>query len=173
MKIAQLDDHGGRKVLQIEACWSEIEADYRDLVSRYTDVRLPGFRPGKAPQSVIEQRFQKEIVESLSTRIAERFGREAVREAGVEALTPLEASEIQCKPGQSFRALVRYLPMPEFQLPDLADLKTEDDGTDVRDRISRRMLEVVTSEVPGELVRQEVDLDGLRRSDPASHGGFL
>jgi FKBP-type peptidyl-prolyl cis-trans isomerase (trigger factor) len=168
MRITHRDDDGGRKVLQIEASWSEIEADYRDLVSQYTKVGLPGFRPGKAPQSIIEQRFQKEIIENLSTRIADRFGREAVREAGVEALGPLEASEIQCKPGQSFRALVRYLPMPEFQLLDLADLKTEDDGTDARDRVSRRLLELVNFEVPGELVSQELDLDGLGGSDPAS-----
>jgi FKBP-type peptidyl-prolyl cis-trans isomerase (trigger factor) len=164
MRMMQLDDDGGRKVLQIEASWSEIEADYRDLVAQYAKLPLPGFRAGKAPESVIEQRFQREIIEDLSTRIGERFGREAAREAGVEALGPLEASEIQCKRGKPFQAVVRYLPMPEFRLPDLADLATEDDGTDARDRISRRLLELVPFEVPGDLVRQELLVDGLEES---------
>jgi FKBP-type peptidyl-prolyl cis-trans isomerase (trigger factor) len=168
MNITYVDDDGGKKVLQIEAPWSEIEADYNDIVSEYAKVRVPGFRVGKVPWSVIETRFRREIMEGLACRCAERLGREAVREAGVEALGPLEASEIECDLEQSFRALVRYLPMPEFQLPDLADLKTEDDCTDARDRISRRLLELVSFNVPGELVRQELDLDGLGESDPTS-----
>jgi FKBP-type peptidyl-prolyl cis-trans isomerase (trigger factor) len=168
MKMTQLDDDDGKRVLRIEGPWPEIEVDYRDLVSRYAKVRLPGFRPGKAPQAVIEQRFHKEIIEDLSTQIAERFGREAAREAGVEALGPLEVSEIECKRGESFRAMVRYLPLPEFQLPDLSDLKAKEDGTDARDRISRRLLELVSFGVPGELVRQELELDCLGESDPAS-----
>jgi FKBP-type peptidyl-prolyl cis-trans isomerase (trigger factor) len=168
MKITPLDDDNGRKVLEIEVEWSELAPDYDDIVAGYSKVRLSGFRPGKVPRGVIEKRFQREIMNDLAERCAQRLGREAIRETGIEALGPLEASEIQCKPGQSFRALVRYLPMPEFQLPYLADLKTDDDGTDARDRISRRLLELVTFEVPGELVRQELDLDGLGGSDPAS-----
>ena len=35
MMIRQLDYDGGRKILQIEAPWSEIEADYSDIVSEY------------------------------------------------------------------------------------------------------------------------------------------
>jgi|WetSurSiteA1Bulk_404760.scaffolds.fasta_scaffold20278_2 FKBP-type peptidyl-prolyl cis-trans isomerase (trigger factor) len=168
MRITHRDDDGGKKVLQIEAPWSEIEAEYDDIVSEYVKVRVPGFRAGKVPRSVIETRFRREIMEDLASRCAERFGREAVREAGVEALGPLEASDIECDLGQSFRALVRYLPMPEFQLPDLADLKAEDDGTDPRDRVSRRLLKLVPFEVPEELIRQELDLDGLDDSAPSS-----
>jgi FKBP-type peptidyl-prolyl cis-trans isomerase (trigger factor) len=166
MRITQLDDDGGRKVLQIEASWSEIEADYRDLVSRYTKARLPGFRPGKAPQSVIEQRFKKEILDDLKASVTQRLVREALQKAGIETLGSPEAFEIECDADKPFNAKLRYLPMPEFHLPDLADLKTEDDGTDARDRLSRRLLELVTFEVPGELVRQELDLDGLGGSDP-------
>jgi len=161
MNITQLNDDGGRKVLQIEAPWSDIAADYQDLVTRYAKVRVQGFRAGKAPLQVVEQRFKKEIIDDLKAFITKRLGREALREAGAEALGLLEASEIACEPGKPFRASLRYFPMPEFQLPDLADLKTDDDGTDPRDHISRRLLELVPFEVPDELIRQELDLDGL------------
>jgi trigger factor len=166
MKIMQLDDSDGKKVFKIEVSWPEIDADYRDIVSQYAKVRLPGFRPGKAPQPVIEQRFHKEIIENLSARIAERFGREAARQSGVQALGPLEVSQIECSRGKSFRAVVRYLPAPEFRLPDLAALKVKDDGPDARDRISRRLLELVPFDVPDELVRRELEFDGLGESDP-------
>jgi FKBP-type peptidyl-prolyl cis-trans isomerase (trigger factor) len=160
VKVEQLDDSHGRKVLQVEAPWAEIEADYRDLVSQYAKVRVPGFRPGKVPRPVIEQRFQKELREDLSTRVTERLSREAIRETGVESLGPLEATEIDCTKGQPFRAQVRYIPMPEFTLPDLGSLAVGDDSMDPRDRISHRLLEQVAFDVPEELVQAEAGDDG-------------
>lgn len=168
MKIFRLEDNGGRKVIRFETLWSEIEADYQDIVSRYANVRVPGFRPGRAPHSVVERRFQKEITEDLSARIVERFGKEAVQETGAGALGPLEVSEIQCKRGNSFRAVVRYLPMPEFQLPDIHAMKAKNAGPNAYDRISRDLIERIPFAVPSELVRRELDLDGLGESDADS-----
>jgi FKBP-type peptidyl-prolyl cis-trans isomerase (trigger factor) len=168
MKIEQLDDDGGRKVLQVEADWPELSDDYDSIVAEYSKVAVLGFRPGKAPRNIIEKRSQKGIIEELSRRAAKRIGLEAVQEAGIEVLGPVEAEEIECDKGKPFRAQVRFLPMPEIRLPDLAGLLTSDDGTDPRDRISHRLLELVPFEVPGELVREELRRDGLGESDPGS-----
>jgi FKBP-type peptidyl-prolyl cis-trans isomerase (trigger factor) len=169
MNWTHLEDENGYRCLSIEAPWDEIAADYHDLVARYTAaVRLPGFRPGKTPQGAIEQRFRKELLADLSALTVRRLGREAVRGAGVEALGPLEASEIECDKGKLFRARVRYIPMPEIALPELADLVTAEDGSDPRDLISRRLLELVPFELPPELVRQEIERDGLGENTPDS-----
>jgi FKBP-type peptidyl-prolyl cis-trans isomerase (trigger factor) len=168
MQWTRLDNENGYCRLSIEAPWSEIADDYHDIVAQYTKVPIPGFRAGKTPQTVIEQRFRKEISADLSARAAQRFGREALQEAAAEALGPLQAFEIECDKGRPFRAQVRFLPMPEIRLPDLAGLLTSDDGTDPRDRISHRLLELVPFDVPGELVRAELRRDGLGESDPGS-----
>jgi FKBP-type peptidyl-prolyl cis-trans isomerase (trigger factor) len=168
MRITHRGDDGGRKVLQVEASWSEIEADYRDLVSQYTKVRLPGFRPGKAPQSVIEQRFQKEIMEDLAHRCAERLGREAIRETGIESLGPVEAEAIECVKDKPVRFQVRFHPIPEIALPDIGSLKKDDDNIDARDWISRRLLDLVHFGFPDELVKDELVLDGTVGGDPRS-----
>jgi FKBP-type peptidyl-prolyl cis-trans isomerase (trigger factor) len=168
MQWTRLDNENGYCRLSIEAPWSEIADDYHDIVAQYTKGPIPGFRAGKTPQTVIEQRFRKEISADLSARVAQRFGREALQEAGAEALGPLQAFEIECDKGRPFRAQVRFLPMPEIRLPDLAGLLTSNDGTDPRDRISHRLLELVPFDVPGELVRAELRRDGLGESDPGS-----
>ncbi len=168
MQWTRLDKENGYCRLDIEASWAEVAADYLDLVAQYAKVRLPGFRPGKVPQGVIEQRFRKEIVEDVALRAVQRFGREAAREAGVEALGPLEAFEVECDKGKPLRARVRYLPLPEIRLPDLACLRGGDDGTDPLDRISRRLLELVPFELPADLVRRELALDDIAESDPGS-----
>jgi FKBP-type peptidyl-prolyl cis-trans isomerase (trigger factor) len=168
MKTRQLDEVGGRKTLQVEAPWSEIEADYCDLVERYSKVRLPGFRPGKAPQSVIEQRFRREIMEDLAHRCAERLGREAVRETGIEALGPVEAETIECVKDNPFRFQVRFYPMPEIVLPDIGSLKKDDDNIDARDWISRRLLDLMHFDLPDELVKDELTIGGVASEDPQS-----
>jgi FKBP-type peptidyl-prolyl cis-trans isomerase (trigger factor) len=169
MNWTQLENENGYRCLCIEAPWDEISTDYHDIVAHYAaTVRLPGFRPGKTPRAAIEQRFRKEIIADLSARTVQRLGREAIREAGVEALGPLEGIEIDCAKGQLFRARVRYLPMPEIELPDLAGLAAADDGIDSRDRICYRLLELVPFDVPDEFVRRELERDGLGESTPGS-----
>jgi FKBP-type peptidyl-prolyl cis-trans isomerase (trigger factor) len=168
MQWTHLNNENGYCRLSIEAPWPEIADDYHDIVAQYAKVPIPGFRAGKTPQAIIEKRFRKEISADLSARVAQRFGWEALQEAGAEALGPLQAFEIECDKGRPFRAQVRFLPMPEISLPDLAGLLTSYDGTEPRDRISLKLLELAPFEVPGELVREELSRDGLGESDPGS-----
>ena len=160
MKIKQLDDDGGRKVLQVEADWAELATDYDDIVSGYAKVPIPGFRPGKVPRSVIEQRLQKQILDDLSHRAAQRLGREALFETGAESLGPIEIVDIEGGKGKPFQFTVRFWPMPEIELPDLGSLVVQEDGSDPRDQISHRLLEMVRFTVPDELVRAELESDG-------------
>ncbi len=168
MKITRLEDSGDRKVLYIEAPWSEIETDYQDVLARYTRLRIPGFRPGKAPAQAVEQRFKNQIMDDLKATVTQRLGKEVLRDSGVEAFGPVEASDIECETGRLFRARIHYLPLPEFQLPELADLKTEDDGTNERDLISRRLLDTIRFDVPAELVREELARDDAAECTPGN-----
>ncbi len=159
MKIRQLNDDGGRKILRVEADWAGLAADYNDIVTAYASVRVPGFRPGKVPRGMIEQRFQKQIAEDLSHRAAQRLGREALREIGAESLGPIEITDIGCGKGEPFHFTARFYPMPEFVLPDLGSIAIREDDPDPRDMISRWLLEMVEFKVPDELVRTELESD--------------
>jgi FKBP-type peptidyl-prolyl cis-trans isomerase (trigger factor) len=159
------DIENGYHRLSIEAPWSELVADYDDIVSEYAKVRVPGFRVGKVPRSVVEKRFRREIMEDLAHRCAQRLGRDAVRETGIEALGPVEAEAIECVKAKPFRFQVRFHPMPEIALPDIGSLKKDDDSIDARDWISRRLLDLVHFEFPDELVKNELALDGIAGGD--------
>jgi len=168
MRWEQHKNDDGYYRLKVEAEWSELVVDYDDIVAEYGKVRIPGFRPGKAPRSVIEKRFQKEITEDLSHRATQRLGREAIRKAGIEALGPAEAEEIECAKGQVFRARLRLHPTPKFDLPDISRLKFDDASTDLRDQISLRLLELVSFDVPDRLVKDELALDCIGDNTPTS-----
>ena len=43
--------------------WNEVVKGFRQVA------RIPGFRPGKAPQNVVEAKFRKEIQEELTKKL--------------------------------------------------------------------------------------------------------
>jgi FKBP-type peptidyl-prolyl cis-trans isomerase (trigger factor) len=159
MKTTRLDDDGEKEILHVEADWSELAADYDDIVSAYAHVQIPGFRPGKIPRSVIEQRLQNQILDDLAHRAAHRLGRGALRETAAEPLGPLEIGDIECEKGKPFRFTARFWPMPDIALPDPGSLAAQDDSIDLRDQISHRLLELVHFTVPDDVVRAELGDD--------------
>ena len=170
MKITPLEDNSGDGYhrMIVEADWSELSDDYGSIVVEYAKVPVPGFRPGKAPRNIIEKRFQKEIINDLSRRSALRIGREAVREAGIEALGHVEAEEIECAKSQVFKARLRFHPMPKIDLPDINSLMIDDGSADPRDQISFRLLELVSFDIPEILVKDELAVDGIGDTAPES-----
>ena len=166
MKWEKYDNHDGYHRINVEAYWSELSDDYDSILAEYAKVPVVGFRPGKVPWNIIEKRFQKEIIDDLSRRAAQRIGREAFREAGIEAVGPVEGEEIECAQGRVFRARLRFHPMPKIDLPDINNLITDNEGVDPRDQISLRLLELVNFDIPGDLVKDELDLDGIGETAP-------
>src|SRR5437763_2846691 len=64
-----------------------------DLIARESDrvtsefgrqAKIPGFRPGKVPASVVRNRFAKDIEDEVLNRLLVRTFREAVMEKGLE-----------------------------------------------------------------------------------------
>jgi FKBP-type peptidyl-prolyl cis-trans isomerase (trigger factor) len=161
MKWEKYENNDGYQRINVEADWSELADDYDRIVTEYAKVPVTGFRPGKVPKNVIEKRFSKEIINELSRRFAQRIARDAVREAGIEALGPVEAMEIECAKGRTFLARLRFHPMPTIDLPDITGLTIDHEGVDPRDQISLRLLELVSFGIPDQLVKDELALDGI------------
>ncbi len=62
---------------------AELGRAYHALGER---VRLPGFRPGKVPRRILEQRFRGEVEDDVKRRLVERSYLSAIAEHGVEAV---------------------------------------------------------------------------------------
>ena len=95
--------------------------------------RVPGFRPGKAPVTLIRRRFaediQGEVVQSLVPEYLER----ALDEKKLTPVTRPEVDKVEFKEGEplKFRAIFEVL--PEFELGDYKNLKVEIEALDVGD----------------------------------------
>jgi FKBP-type peptidyl-prolyl cis-trans isomerase (trigger factor) len=168
MRVEQLNCDNGRTVLGVEVDWEEIAPDYNALVAEYAKQPTPGFRPGKVPLPIVESRYRKRIIEDLFERRAPRLGKAAVAQSGARAAGPLELVDPDCTRGAPLRFKVRFIALPQFELPGFEQLQLPDDCDDPLSTLSHRLLELVEMERPGALVKAELALDGEPAAAPGS-----
>jgi len=133
--------------LEIEVPFAELEPNvkkaYREIGSQVT---IPGFRKGKVPTAVIDQRVGRETIltEAVQDAIPEKFVA-AVREHEVRTLGRPEVAITDFSDGQPLKFTAEVDVRPEIALPDLGGI------------------EVIVDEV--EVAESDVDeqLDGLRQ----------
>jgi trigger factor len=121
--------------LQVEATAGEvdaaIEASLRRLASR---VRIPGFRPGKAPTAMVERAVGWEAVrhETVDHLVPELYLR-AVDESGVEPVgdPELDLGELERDKPLKFTATVTV--KPEVDLRDYLSLRVPMETTEITD----------------------------------------
>jgi trigger factor len=91
--------------------WDEVVKGFRKFA------RIPGFREGKAPQSVVEAKFRKQIQDELTRKLIGKTTREAIREKGLNVLSISEIEDVEFTPERGMRFAAMVITTPEFDLP--------------------------------------------------------
>ncbi|GAA5334696.1 MULTISPECIES: trigger factor [Thermus] len=141
--MAEILERSGYRVrVRVEVPAEKVEESYqallKDLAKR---VRIPGFRPGKAPLKVVEARLgREELLADLKERLVEETYPEAVRELG---LTPVAARvvEEELKEGEGFRYVAEVENYPEVKLPDWRSFTLEVPSPEVTEEMVEKALE--------------------------------
>ena len=110
--------------LTIEIPWETVANERRRLVSEVAkNTVVPGFRRGKAPQSVLNRHYEPEILESLRKDFAAEHVLKGLRErdlavAGLPVITDLRFAE-----GQPLEVDTVFEVFPAFELGEYRNLK--------------------------------------------------
>jgi len=109
----------------------------RELAAAYTDlnqrVRIPGFRPGKAPRSLLEQRYAASVEEDVIRRLVPDYYQKAIQEIGLRPveLPAIEKIEMKKNAPLSFTAMVEV--SPPIRLGTITGLNVERPKMEVTD----------------------------------------
>ncbi len=141
--MAEILERSGYLVrVRVEVPAEKVEASYqamlKDLARR---VKIPGFRPGKAPLKVVEARLgREELLSDLKERLVEETYPEAVRELG---LLPVAARvvEEELREGEGFRYVAEVENYPEARLPDWRGFALEVSPPEVTEEMVEKALE--------------------------------
>jgi trigger factor len=121
--------------INVEVPFSELQPDfdraYKELAKQ---VRLPGFRPGKAPAKLLEARIGREAMldQVVSDAVPSRYS-EAVTSSDVRPLGQPEIEITRKVYGQDLQFTAEVDVRPDIELPDLDALEVTVDPITVND----------------------------------------
>jgi trigger factor len=95
--------------------------------------RLPGFRPGKAPLSLIRQRFAGEIQEHVLQHLIPDHFRNRVEAEKLEPVARPEIADVHLHDNEPLRFKAVFEVWPEFELKDYQGLEVEYEAPEVSD----------------------------------------
>ena len=128
--------------LKVELPPERVTKEWNDVVKGFQQVaRIRGFRPGKAPQNVVESKFRKEIQEELTKKLVNESTKEAIREKGLRVLSVSNVEDVEFTPDRSMRFTATLITSPEFELPEYKGISVKVPPVGVSDQEVETALE--------------------------------
>ncbi|MGA3334585.1 MAG: trigger factor [Terracidiphilus sp.] len=169
--------------LVIDVSADDVAAAWRNVANSYRKyAKIPGFRAGKVPETVIRRRFASEIrKEVIETLIPERFNK-TVNELNVRPVGQPQLTELTLDEGGPLHAKAVFEFIPAFSIDGYKDVKVDKPSVEITEeefqheiehlRDSRATIEPVEEDRPltdGDWA--QISYKGQMQSDPAAAEG--
>jgi trigger factor len=150
--------------VEVEVPADEVSKAYKSVTKRYQKLaRIPGFRAGKVPESLVRSKFAKELrQEVLEALVSERF-RTAIEERKLRPVSEPQLLDLQLNDGEPLRFKAAFEVLPEFDVAGYETVKVEKPNSALTDEEFenelRRLLESHATVEPVEEDRGLADGD--------------
>jgi trigger factor len=137
----------------VEGCKHEIEITVPvDEIDRETDrvvatiqqkAKLPGFRPGKAPASLIRTKFSKQVRDDVLENLLPKYFKQKVEEEHLEVVGRPNVKDVHFHAGEPLRFKAEFEVAPEIELKDYRGVTIHYSEPQVSDEdIAKRLEEI-------------------------------
>ena len=109
----------------VAAAWRKVAANYRKYA------KIPGFRAGKVPESVVRRRFAAEIrKEVIDTLLPERFNK-AMNEQHLRPVGQPKVTDLTLEDGTPLHAKAVFEILPAFSIEGYKDVKVDKPSVEI------------------------------------------
>ena len=123
MKTEFTDVNETQKTLTVEIPRDIVDAEINRIAKDYTrQAKIPGFRPGKVPASVVKQRFKDQILHDVMHGLIPRAIEEALQERGIEPVDTPNVKDVALQEGQPLRFTAAIETVPPFDPGDISTI---------------------------------------------------
>ncbi|HEU4695278.1 MAG TPA: trigger factor [Vicinamibacterales bacterium] len=122
MKTEFTDVSETQKTVTIEIDSSVVDAEIDRIAQGYRKVKVPGFRPGKVPATIIKRRFRDQILHEVMHGLIPRAVEEALQERGIEPIDTPNVKDVALEEGQPLRFTAAIETVPLFDPGDLSTI---------------------------------------------------
>lgn len=150
--------------VEVEAPAEEVAKTYSKVIKRYQKLaRIPGFRAGKVPETLVRSRFARELrQEVMEALVSEKF-RSEIEARNLRPISEPQLLDLQLIDGQPLRFKAAFEVLPEFDVSGYDTVRAEKPTAELSDTEleaeTRHMLENFATVEPVEEDRPLADGD--------------
>ncbi len=108
-----------KRSLAVEIPAQEVEDEVSKLAREYSrNLKVPGFRPGKVPMSIIRQRFGSDLQKDATQNLIERCWKDTLAEHNFKPVSQPQIKDVENKPGAPLKFTVSFEIIPPMEIQD-------------------------------------------------------
>ena len=123
-----------QRELTIEIPADVVKAETDSIVNRYQKLaRIPGFRKGKVPASIVRQRFAEDIKSEVVEALVPRYFREETKKQNLAPVSQPRVTDLHIHEGEPLKFKASFEVLPEFKVAPYDDIRVATIDTNVTD----------------------------------------
>jgi len=155
---------GTRREISVEVPATEVQRETDALIQKYQKLaRLPGFRKGHAPASIIRQRFSEDIKTEVVEALVPRYIRQEAEKKGLIPVSQPRVTDLHIHEGEPLRFKANFEVLPEIEVSGYKELRADKPVIQVTDEEVDQALH--------HLQEQHASFDAIE-GRPAADGDF-
>jgi trigger factor len=123
-----------KREIQVEIPAEDVARETETLIQKYQKLaRIPGFRTGHAPASIIKQRFAEGIKSDVVEALVPRYFRKEADKLGLMPVSQPQVSDLHVHDGEPLRFKASFEVMPTIRVDDYKELRADKPDISVTD----------------------------------------
>ena len=126
MSPTETKESATKREIQVEIPAEEVARQTESLIQKYQKMaRLPGFRRGHVPPSIIRQRFSEEIKTDVVEALVPRYFRQETERLGMRPISQPRVTDLHLHQGEPMRFKAAFEVLPEIKLEGYKELRAD------------------------------------------------
>ncbi|MFZ0914888.1 MAG: trigger factor [Candidatus Korobacteraceae bacterium] len=154
-----------KREVAIEIPADVVKAESESVVNRYQKVaRIPGFRKGKVPASIVRQRFAEEIKNEIVEALVPRYFRQETQKQNLLPVSQPRVTDLNLHDGEPLKFTASFEVLPDFKIAAYEDLQIS--------RLDTSVSEEDVEDALHNLRDQHATYSAVEEERPLMHGDF-
>ena len=117
---------GVKREISVEIPAEEVSRETDAIIQKYQKVaRLPGFRTGHVPATIIRQRFKEDLKSDVVEALIPRYFRKETEKLGMVPVSQPRVTDLHIHDGEPLRFKASFEIMPEIKVEGYKELRAE------------------------------------------------
>ncbi len=125
---------GVKREISVEIPAEEVARETEVIVQKYQKMaRLPGFRRGHVPASIIRQRFKEDLKSDVVEALVPRYFNQEAERQGMVPVSQPRVTDLHIHEGEPLRFKASFEVMPEIKVEGYKELRADHPQIEVKD----------------------------------------